>query len=137
MPERSINKSNCPNLETSAVWEEAGFIPPAFCRTLIEFLHRLYNDDIENIYDIDILRDQICVTGEKTISGCSEYIFTDRERMYHFADEMNIPAGEMNDAEIADEIICRLIDEYTGDKFAFTDRSGIMEVLYKITTCIA
>lgn len=57
--------------------------------------------------------------------------------MYHFADEMNIPAGEMNDTEIADEIICRLIDEYTGDKFAFTDRSGIMEVLYKISTCIA
>ena len=49
----------------------------------------------------------------------------------------SFPVGEMNDTEIADEIICRLIDEYTGDKFAFTDRSGIMEVLYKISTCIA
>jgi len=137
MPEINQRKSNCPNHETSIVWDEAGFIPPVFCRTVIEFLHRLYNDDIENIYDTDIVMDYICDTDEKTISSCSEYIFRDREKMHRFAVEMNVPVGNLNDTEIADEIIYRLIHEYTGDETACTKKSGIMEVLYKISTCIA
>ena len=136
MPETNLTKSNCLNHETSIVWDETGFIPPVFCRTVIEFLHRLYNEDIENIYETDIVMDQICDTGQKTISGCPEYIFRDREKMYGFAGEMNIPVGKMNDAEIADEIVCKLIDEYTGNETVCTKKSGIMEVLHKISTCI-
>ena len=137
MPEKNQTKSNCPNHETSIVWEESGFIPPLFCRTVIEFLHRLYNEDIENIYDTGIIMDNICDKNEETIPGCSEYIFTNREKMYQFAKEMNIPAGDMNDRDIADEIMCRLINEYIGEKRVCIKRSGIMEVLYKISSCIA
>lgn len=115
IPETSQTLSNYPNHETSVLWDEAGFIPPPFFRMVIEYLHRLNNDDLENIYDKEIYPCLICEEGKKTISDCSEYIFTDRERMYSFAGDMDIPAGEMNDTEIADLILCRLINEYSGE----------------------
>lgn len=137
MPKTDQTLSDCPNHETSIVWDEAGFIPPVFYRTMIEFLHRLNSDDIENIYSVNVTSNHTCETGEKISSGCSEYIFTNRERMYRFAEDMNIPAGNMTDTDIADEILRRLIDEYTTGNSILPKRSGIMEVLYKISTCIA
>jgi len=136
-PETNQTLSNYPYHETSIVWDETGFIPPVFCRTIVEFLHILNNNDIENIYDADIIHDLICETVENTISGCSEYIFTDREKMYRFAGEINVPVGNMNDTEIADMILCRLIDEYTGDNTNSAEREDITEVLYKISTYVA
>lgn len=137
MPFMNQTLSNCMNYETSTVWEEAGFIPPVFCMTVIEFLHRLNNNDMENIYDAGIISGMICDTDNKTFQGCSKYIFTDMERMHRFAEEMNIPVRRMSDTEIADEILCRLIYEYTGIKTNNIKESGIMEILYKISECIA
>lgn len=118
MPDTDETISSNPEHETSILWEEAGFIPPVFCRDIIEFLHRLNSDHIENVNEADLISGLIR-HDEKTVSGCSEYIFTDRERMYCFAGEMGIPDGNMSDTEIAEEILFRLIKEYTGDNLPF------------------
>ncbi|MBN1432358.1 MAG: hypothetical protein JW931_06260 [Methanomicrobiaceae archaeon] len=137
MPEKNEIISNHPVHETSTVWKEAGFIPPSFCRTIVEFLHRLNSDDIENIYDTDIIPNLIRGIDKKSISGCSVYYFTDLERMYSFAEDMDIPAGKMNDVEIAGEILYRLINEYIDDNPDFKKKSGILKILSGISTCIA
>ena len=137
MPEKNKIISSYPIHETSTVWEEAGFIPPAFCRTIVEFLHRLNSDDIENIYDTDIIPNLIRGIDKKSISGCSVYYFTDLEKMYSFAEDMDIPAGKMNDKEIAEEILYRLINEYLGDNPYFRRKSGLTALFPGISICIA
>lgn len=137
MPKTNNNTSNCPNHETSVIWDEAGFIPPIFCRIIVEILHRLFNDGIENIYETDIITDHIHYEGDSAIGGYRKYFFTNRKRMILFAEEMNIITEKKSDIEIADKIISSLIGDYTGEKSVYTYRQDIVEVLNKIPRSFA
>lgn len=135
MPESYDTIPTDPIHETSAVWREAGFIPPDFLRTVVEILHRLNNDDIGNTYYLGIIPELIKEVDEKNISGCSEYVFTNKEKMYHFAEEMNIPTKGTSDLEIAEEIFFRLIDEYIEEPFIFHKKEYVIELFSRFSTC--
>lgn len=97
------NNPEIKSFETSAIWEEAGFIPPGIFMELVEDLHKS-----EGKTRTVFIRELIpfcffCCT------------ITDSRRMHDFAGEMSIPVEGRGDMVIAREILTSLISEYSGE----------------------
>lgn len=95
--------------ETSVLWLEAGFIPPAYYQKIIAALHRSSQG---NGY-IDIRKpEKDSFMARRHPAGCEGYYFFDIPRFFVFAQSLNLSIFNRNYEEIAEKIIEILVEDY-------------------------
>ena len=91
--------------QTGKIWEEAGFMPPAGYRNLVEYLHCLNTgDDLPEEFCYEIC----CSLKE----GIKEFIITSKERLIDFADYYRISWKGRPDVSIAEDVFFNIVAEY-------------------------
>lgn len=95
--------------ETSRVWEEAGFMPPAVCQVAVEILHLQGMEEGTAGGGFPSLAREILPQTESIRDRC---VITDPVRLRETALEWGMPTAGMSDQEIAYLMTLSIIADY-------------------------
>lgn len=93
--------------QTWQIWEEAGFLPPARYRNLIEYLHCL---NMGEALPEEFCHGVCCTLNDENGS----FVITSTDRLIIFADSCGISWKERSAISIAEDVFFHLVAEYLG-----------------------
>lgn len=113
--ERGIKCTEDPNknpqiLETSEIWNDAGFTPPDVCVYLVELLHCIYYGDVSP--DCTLVKKMVELYTMKCRPAPLLFNIHDLGKMRDFARQNYIPTENLRDDIVAISITAMIIADY-------------------------
>lgn len=107
------NGKNC--LETMAIWEDAGFIPPKFYLHFTEFLHIMYlNEGRISVSLSERINDAV---NRSEWNNQDTFEICDRNRLHRYADDQGIDVFNNDDIRLAAKITAGIISDYISESY--------------------